>query len=494
MRRVRIFAIFHYVAITVALSSCIMMGPDYVRPPIPLPKYYPTSPPATASAPVKVGKAQHFKRCKDIPKQWWELFHSKPLNELVIASFKHNPNIGVAQATLHGALENVYAQQGAFYPSVNASFSPTKQQTAKILTSVLSSNEYNYSLYTGQIFVNYTLDVFGSTRRQLESLIAQARLQRFQLQATYLTLASNVVYAAIQEAALRAQIQATQHIIRNQKQTLSILRKRQKSGDAAVTEITLQAAALATSEAALSPLQKQLELQHDLLNALTGRFPGDNRTPEFNLSSLQLPTDLPLSLPSALLEHRPDIRAAEEQMHSANALIGVATANRLPNVTLGVTNAGAASESISSLFQPDTQFWGLAGIITQPIFDAGTLMHKQRFTEAMYEQAKAQYQATIINAFQNVADTLKSIRIDAMTLRSVYQATTAAEASFNIARRQLAYGDTSTLAMLVNEQLYLQAKLNLIQAQADRLSDTVALFQALGGGWWSSISKDKIRS
>ena len=401
-----------------------------------------------------------------------------------MASFKHNPSVGVAKASLHSALENVYAQQGALFPLVGLSFSPTKQQTARILTSVLASNQYDYALYTGQVFVSYSPDVFGGTRRQLESLVAKARSQRLQLEATYLTLASNVVHAAIQEAALQEQIKITKNIIASQKRLLAITHKQQQLGDVAVAGIALQEATLAASEATLPPLEKQLALQHDLLNALTGRFPDDKCTPKFTLDSLKLPTDLPISLPSALVEHRPDIRAAEEDMHAANALIGVAVSNRLPNVVIGFTNVGTAATNLSDLFHPDTNFWALAGIISQPIFDGGTLLHRQRYAQAQYQQAAAQYRLTVINAFQNVADTLKSIQLDATALHTADRATLAAKKSLTISRHQFASGDTSSIALLISEQMYQQAQLNLIQAQADRLSDTAALFQALGGGWW----------
>jgi len=207
------------------------------------------------------------------------------------------------------------------------------------------------------------------------------------------------------------------------------------------------------------------------------------------LSSLHLPTDLPISLPSTLIEHRPDIRAAEEQMHAANALIGVAVANRLPNVTIGFTNLGTAALELSTLFGTDASFWSLAGIIAQPIFSGGALMHKQRFAKETYLQAAAQYRLTVINAFQNVADTLKSIQLDANVLRAAKNAEQAAHKSLTFARRQLILGDNSILLILNTEQLYHQARLNLIQAQANRLSDTAALFQALGGGWWNKTCR-----
>ena len=461
------------------LNSCAV-GPNFKKPVTELPKAYTHKSlgSKTVATPTKFGKSQQFIANKDIPAQWWMLFHSKPLNDLIMESLAHNPNVGAAQAALRASLENAYAQKGAFYPFIGGSFTPSTQQTARILQSALADNAYNYSLYTGQLYVSYTPDVFGGVRRQVESSIAQAEFQRLQLEATYLTLSTNVVNAAIQEASLRAQIAATRDIIASQTNVLTIFQKRLKLGDAALSDIATQEAALAASEATLPPLEKQLALQRNLLNALTGRFPDDERTPKFNLNDLQLPTDLPLSIPSTLVEHRPDIRAAEEQMHAANALIGVAIANRLPSFTIGFTNAGTAALTLATLLKHDTLFWALAGIIAQPIFDGGTLRHKQRL-------AKAQYRLTIINAFQNVADTLKAIKSDAIALRAAHKAALATLKNLTISRRQLALGDSSSLAILINEQMYQQAKLNLIQAQANRLSDTVALFQALGGGWWN---------
>lgn len=477
---------FIVIAIVLSTSNCAV-GPNFKRPMDPIPKTYTNASLGTKTQAVQArfGQSQHFAVNKAIPHQWWQLFHSKALNELVLASFQQNPNVVAAHAALRTAMEGVYAQKGAFYPFVGASFAPTTQQTAGTLQSNLASNEYRYALYTGQLFVSYTIDAFGGIRRQRESLIAQTEFQRFELEATYLTLSSNVVNAAIQEAALREQIGATKLIVASQRKIVSIYQQRFKLGDIAIAELATQQAALAATEATLPPLEKQLALQRDLLNALTGRFPDDPKTPSFTFQSLRLPTDLPISVPTALLEHRPDIRMAEEQMHAANALIGVAVANRLPNLTIGYTSLGTAALDLGALFSTNTGFWGLAGLIAQPIFDAGTLRHKQRAAEATYAQAAAQYRATVINAFQNVADTLKSVKIDAEALHAAVYADRAALKSLMIAKRQVALGDNNTLWYLINEQLYQQARLNLIQAQANRLSDTVALFQALGGGWWN---------
>ncbi|MGC1183031.1 efflux transporter outer membrane subunit [Legionella sp.] len=470
--------------ISLFLSNCAV-GPNYKRPVTPLPKMYiaKSLSPKTVASKTKLGASQSFVANKDIPAQWWQLFHSRSLNDLIIASMRTNPSIEAAQEALRTALETAYAQQGALFPFLGISFSPTTQKTANILTSVLANNQYQYSLFTGQLFVSYIPDVFGGTRRQLESLMAQAESQRFQLEATYLALTANVVNAAIQEAALREQIIATRQIIMNQKKLLAMLQQQLKLGDAALSDVTAQRAALAASTATLPPLEKQLAIQGDLLNALTGRFPDDPQTPIFRLNSLKLPTQLPIAVPSQLIEHRPDIRAAEEQMHAANALIGVSIANRLPNFTINSTNLGTAATTLGTLLQPDTQFWALAGIIAQPIFYGGSLRHKQRAAEATYRQAAAQYRATVINAFQNVADTLKAIQLDAFALRAASNAEQAALTSLTIARRQLVLGDSNVAALLINQQAYHQAHLNLIQAQANRLTDTVALFQALGGGW-----------
>jgi NodT family efflux transporter outer membrane factor (OMF) lipoprotein len=461
------------------------VGPNYKRPQAPLPQSYtkPASVAKTAASKARFGAAQSFVANQKLPAQWWRLFNSEPLNELVAASLQYNPTLSGAQEALRSALENAYAGRGALLPAVGVSFNPTTQKTADILTSVLASNQYHYSLYTGQVFVSYTVDVFGGTRRQLESLMAQAEFQRVQLEATYLTLTANVVSAAIQEAALREQIATTEKIIGEQKRILAIMQQQLRLGDTALANVAIQQAALATSIASLPPLQKQLAIQRDLLNALTGRFPDDQNTPPIYLSSLHLPTQLPISIPSTLIEHRPDIRAAEAQMHAANALIGVAIANRLPNFTIDASNAGTAATTLASLLRPDTRFWALAGIITQPIFNGGALRHKQRAAEATYRQAAAQYRATVINAYQNVADTLKALQADALSLDAANKAEQAARTSLRIYQRQLALGDTSQAALLFSQQNYQQAKLNLIQAQANRLSDTVALFQALGGGW-----------
>jgi NodT family efflux transporter outer membrane factor (OMF) lipoprotein len=486
----RVISLTAVFIVLVLMTGCAV-GPNFQRPTTPTVDRYTQQPlPAqTASVEVKGGEAQRFVQDMDIPGQWWTLFRSKPLNDLIEHALKANPDMEAAQAALRIARENVYAQQGAFFPSVEANFNPTRQKTAGVLTSPLANGNYIYSLHTAQVTVAYVPDVFGGIRRQVESLKAQADSQRFQLKATYLTLTSNVVATAVQEAALRGQIAATKRIIDIQSQSLELLQHQFELGQIASGDVVAQEAALAQVQAMLPPLEKQLAQQRDMLARLAGRFPTESLVEEFALSSLHLPQELPVSLPSKLVEQRPDVRSAEEQLHAASAEIGVSIANRLPNITLSA-NAGSSATAISQLFTSGTGFWGLAGNLTQPIFQGGTLLHRQRAAEAAYDQAAAQYRSVVLTAFQNVADTLHAIQSDADALKASVAAERAADKSLSIAHSQLELGNISYLALLNAEQTYQQAMINLVQALANRYADTAALFQALGGGWWNGPDFD----
>ena len=473
------------------LAGCAV-GPDYMRPASAPPLAY-TSGPATLAASTDSADAQFQSLAigQDIPAQWWELFQSKELNALIAASLQHNPSVDAAQAAMRGALESVSAQQGSFYPTVNASFSPSRQKVAGVLASPLAANSYYYNLHTAQVSVTYAPDLWGGNRRQVESLKAQAESQRYQVVATRLTLTANVTNAAIQEASIRGQIAATRQIIAGQTRVLDMLRKQLALGQVAESDVAAQEAALAAAQLAQPQLEKQLAQQRNLLTTLAGRLPAESIDASFELADLQLPATLPLTLPSTLVERRPDVRAAEALLHAASADIGVALANRLPNITLGVNAYGSSANSLSDLFKSGTGFWTLAGNVTQPIFDGGALKHRQGVAQAAYEQTAAQYRATVINAFQNVADALQGIHYDAVAMRAASDAERAADRSLSIARRQLALGDISPMSLLGIEQTYQQAKLNLVQAQANRLADTVALLLALGGGAWHETGSER---
>ena len=435
---------------------------------------------------MKGGEAQRFVQGLDIPGQWWTLFHSGALNNLVEQALKNNPTLPAAEAALRQAWENVYAEQGAFFPTVVASFSPSRNKTATgALSPASASGNPFYSLYTAQVAVSYMPDVFGGTRRQVEALEATAEYQRFQLEAAYLTLTSNVVAAAVQEASLRGQITATEEIIKIESQSLDILRNQFQLGQVAGLDVAAVEAALAQAQATLPPLQKQLAVQRDLLTALIGRFPSQEPVEKFELASLRLPQELPVTLPSQLVEQRPDVQSAEAQLHAASASIGVAVAARLPQFAL-TPNAGLASNRIDTMFMtPGTAFWSLVGTATQTVFDAGTLLHKERAAAAAFEEAAAMYRSTVIAALQNVADTLHALQSDADTLKAAFAAERAAFESLEITRMQLQFGAVNYLSLLTAQNTYQTALIALVQAQAARYADTAALFQALGGGWWN---------
>jgi NodT family efflux transporter outer membrane factor (OMF) lipoprotein len=471
------------------LAGCAV-GPNYVRPAAPSESSYTAQPlPAqTSSAPVAGGEAQRFVANADIPQQWWMLFHSSALNSLIEQALKNNPNLQQAEVTLRAAQEVAYAQEGSYYPGISANFTPSGQKEALgSVSSSAASGASLFNLHTAQVNVSYTLDVFGANRRQVESLQAQADSQRFQLYAANLTLTSNVVAAAVQEASLREQVAATEAMIKIEQEQLDLFRRQLELGAVPEANVVAQTATLAQTKALLPPLQKQLAQQRDLLAALAGRFPSDAPTETFELSKLHLPQDLPLSLPSKLVEQRPDVRSAEEQLHAAAAQVGVAKANMLPQFILNASGGSMATQ-IGQLFKSGNGFWTVAGGITQPLFEGGALLHKKRAAEAAYDAAAAQYRATVLAAFQNVADTLQALQFDADALQAAVVAEKAAGDSLAIARRQVELGDIGYVSLLAAEQAYQQAVLNLVQAQANRYADTAALFQALGGGWWNNIS------
>jgi NodT family efflux transporter outer membrane factor (OMF) lipoprotein len=473
-------------AVALLLLGCAV-GPDFSRPEAPSADRYTPEPmpAATSSAPIAGGDAQRFVTDRDLPGEWWILFGSPALNTLIAEALRNNPNLAAAQAALRQAHELTLAGEAALFPTVqaNAAASRNKTPNATLSPATATGNPY-YSLYTAQLGISYVPDVFGGTRRQIEGLIAVEEQQRFQLEAVYLTLTANIAVAAITEAAVRDQIAATEESIRTQREALTILRRQHDLGQAAGSDVAAQEAALAQAEAALPPLQKQLQQQRHLLAVLTGHPPSEAPKDLFDLAAVQLPRELPVSLPSNLVEHRPDIRAAEAQLRAASAAIGVAIANMLPQITLS-GNLGASALTIGQLFGPGTGFWTIGASAAQTIFDAGALLHRKRAAEAAFDEAAAQYRSAVLAAFQNVADTLRALQADADALRAAAAAERAASDSLAIVTRQLALGAVNGLALLNAEQAYAQARLNLVTAQANRLADTVALFQALGGGWWA---------
>jgi NodT family efflux transporter outer membrane factor (OMF) lipoprotein len=464
------------------LASCAV-GPDFLKPTAPPEAgYTPEKPAATTSTNAPGGAAQRFVDGKDIPGQWWTLFRSEPLNQLIEEALKANPTLETAQATLRQARENVAAQTGVFYPQVDANYSTTRQKISGASFGQPNQNSI-FTLTSGTLNVSYLIDVFGGERRQLESTEAQAEYQQYQLEAAYLTISSNVVAAAIQEASLRAQIAATQEIIADQQQQLNLLQRQFELGAAARSAVLAQQATLNATQATLPGLQKQLAQQRNLLTALVGRFPSQEISQTFDLARLQLPEDLPLSLPSNLVEQRPDIQSAQAQLHAASAEVGVAVANMLPQFTINAS-LGNTVVDIATLFTASGA-WSLGAGVTAPIFRGGQLLHEKRAAEAAFDASAAQYRSTVITAFQNVADTLRALQSDADALRAEVAAESTAADNLRITRDQYQLGAINYTTLLNAETTYQQAHVNRVIAQATRYADTAALFQALGGGWWN---------
>jgi NodT family efflux transporter outer membrane factor (OMF) lipoprotein len=467
-------------------------------------------PEASASAEVHGGEPQRFNVGADIPFQWWESFHSSELNTLIERAFKANPTLTAAQAALRQAHELVYAQEGAFYPSFGATYQAERHKIAGNLTNDqapgVQGNGDNllaplqdpnnppytaplyYNFQTAELTVGFVPDVFGANRRQVESVAAQAEAQRFALEATYITLASNIAAAAIQEASLRAQIRATGQIITAYEHSLEILKTQFKLGYVMRIDVAAQETALAQARATLPPLEEQFEQTRDLLRALAGNLPNEDIPETFELDALQLPPEIPLSLPARIIEQRPDVRAAEAQLHAANAQVGVAIAAMLPSIPITGSYGGNADQ-FSWMFRSGGPFWNLVGDVTQPLFQGGTLLHRKRAAAAGLKQAAAQYQSAVLIAYQNVADALHASLADADSLAANVAAESAAKITYDLTQRQMEAGYVNYLALLSAESAYNQALLSRVQAQAARYSDTVALFQALGGGWWNRTAQ-----
>jgi NodT family efflux transporter outer membrane factor (OMF) lipoprotein len=476
------------VALTMSLAACAV-GPNFKRPTPPGAAGYGSAPSQgeTPSVDVHGGAQQRFVAGMDVPAQWWTLFQSPTLTQLVEQAMQGNPDVASARAALRQAQELYAAQRTSFFPVVQGGFSATRNKNAVGTISnptTLPQESPYYNLYTAQLSVSYLPDVFGGTRRTVEASKAQVDNNRFQLEATYLTLSSNVVVTAVQEASLRGQIAATTRLLELQQQLTETVRGQQTFGTASQLDALSQESAEAQTAATLPPLQKQLGQTRDALTALLGRLPSEEPEETFQLEQLTLPAELPVSLPSSLIAQRPDVLAAEENMHRASAEVGVALANMLPQFTINA-NTGSNALQIGQLFGTGSGFWTVGASLTQTLFDAGALLHEKRAADAALDQAAAQYRAAVILACQNVADTLRALQADAESLKASAAAERAAKRTFELAQSQQKLGTLSLVAVLNAEQTYQQVQIALIQARASRYSDTAALFQALGGGWWN---------
>ncbi|OAJ56906.1 RND transporter [Paraburkholderia ginsengiterrae] len=471
-----------------ALAGC-MVGPDYHSPPAPATDAYTSTPlpDQTASAPGAAGLPQRFAPGQDIPAAWWTLFHCEPLDTLIREAFTNSPNVAAAQAALRQAHETYVAQAGGtLLPSVDAQLGATREKLNGIAFGQPGLTE-EFNLYNASVNVSYKLDVFGGTRRELEALHAQVDYQSYQLQAAYLAMSANIVTAAVKEASLRAQIDATERIATEEDEQLAVLSKQFDLGGVSRTAVLAQQTLVAQTRATLPPLLQQLDQARHQLAVLAGKLPSDATLPEFRLDMFSLPVTLPVSLPSALVRQRPDILAADAVLHQASAQVGVATAAMYPQITLSASY-GAEALTPAQVFRAGSTIWSLGGSLLQPLFHGGQLSAQKRAAEAAYEQADAQYRETVLLAFQNVADSLRALDHDATGLKAQTDAWHAASDSLDLTRGQYRVGGVSYLSLLDAQRQYQQTVVSLAQAQASRYADTAALFQALGGGWWNASS------
>jgi NodT family efflux transporter outer membrane factor (OMF) lipoprotein len=457
-----------------ALASGCTVGPDFHRPAPPTQTHYDRE-----ALTLSDGRQSWVQGSPDA--QWWHAFASPGLDHLIAQALAHNTDLAATQAALRQAHELWRAQHGVLLPTVDAGVSSTRNKSSQYLSPVLNDPTFTYGLQTAQVSVGYTLDIFGGNRRSVEQAHAQYDAQAFQTQAARISLINNVIAAAVQQASLAGQVEAQQGMIAVQEEMLEILRHQMAVGQAAGADVIAQQAQLAAAQAALPPLQRALAQSRDLIAYLTGQTAADPGDADLRLADMTLPRSLPLSLPSDLVRQRPDIRAAEAGLHAASAGVGIAIANRLPQITLAAS-AGGNGAGWSSILSAANSFWSAGAGITQPIFDGGTLLHKQRAARAAYDQADAQYRSTVLGAFQNVADTLAALRSDADAVVAAQSAEASAAEGLEVTEHQQVVGDVPAMAVLQARLAALQARQALVQAQAARLTDTAALFQALGGG------------
>ena len=473
-------------AVMTALSACAV-GPDFHRPEAPEVERYTPSPlpDATDAAPLPQGEAQRLVAGGEIPAQWWTLFGSQKLEQLIREALARSPNLAAAQAALHQAEQIRRAEAGSLLPDLDGALSVERRKFTGASFGQPGGPGGLFTLYNASVSVSYGLDPFGLARRRIESFQAQLDYQRFLLEGARLTLASNLVTTVIQECSLRERIKATRAIIATEEEQLHLVNIRMELGAAVRAELLAQQAQLAQTRTTLPALEKELALTRHRLAVLAGLLPFQAATlPEFDLEGLELPLELPVSLPSELVRRRPDIRASEELLHQASAQVGVATANLFPRLTI-TGDFGSQSPAPEELFSAGTGIWSIGAGVVQPLFRGGELRARREAALAGYSQAEALYRETVLIASQNVADVLRSLELDARALKAQAEAEAAARSSLELALTKYRAGAVNHLVLLDAQRQHQQARISLAQAKAARFADSAALFQALGGGWWN---------
>ncbi|MDA8420238.1 MAG: efflux transporter outer membrane subunit [Pseudomonadota bacterium] len=477
-------------AIPLVLAWGILAGCSF-EPPLHLPQIpssagytHGPAPTRTAGARTAGGVPQQFLYGQSLPRKWWELFHSPRLDEAVRRALINSPTIAAARAQLRQARASMQANAGIFYPQVSANFGASRQKTsgASFGSHVPGST---YSLFTGGIGVTYYPDIFGINRLVYRGSRAQAEFQRYQLAAAQLTLSGNVVNAAIGEAAVQAQINATRDIIAREHRLLSITEAQYRAGATAYVNVLAQQAQVLANDAALPPLEQQLAVYRHLMAVLGGEAPSEAQAHPFRLEDLSLPGKIPVALPSTLLRNRPDILAAEQQMRYALAGIGIARAQFFPVMTLSAS-AGTSSPTTGSFFSSSSSVWDVAAALTQPIFEGGRLTAQKKGAYAAYDMTLAAYKTTVLGAFQQVADALRALQHDGETVQAEQRSLRTVQRELRVAEAAYRSGAADYLSLLSAEIAYQNARIASVRVVTQRYQDTAALFVALGGDRWTA--------
>ena len=479
-------------ALSVFLAACAV-GPDFEKPAAPQVKELSKEPmPAqTEAIDAPTGDAQRFLAGEPVQERWWLQFNSPELNRRVDAALANNPTIASAQAALKQAKENVAAAAGGRYPSVTGNVGTNTQKNSAATFGPGESRlvpNTSYSLYNVSADVSYTLDLFGGIERGIESQKAREDVQRAELAGTYLTLIANVVTASFEEASLRDQIATLEEIIAAFERTTGLIEQQEQFGAKSRLDTLTARSQLEEQRSVLPPLRLRLEQTENLLAALLGRFPSQAGLEPVHLDHLTLPRDIPLSVPSTIVAQRPDIQAAEASLHAATANVGVAVANMYPKITLS-GSIGSQALQMGELFTPYMGLWSIGAGLVQPIFQGGTLRAQRRAADAAMEQAAADYQVTVLNAFRNVADSLHALVLDAQSLQAQSTFERAASGYYDLVDMQYRAGAVNILNVLDADRQRRRARIQVVVARSQRLKDTAALYQALGGGWQEFLAE-----
>ncbi|RZF24530.1 efflux transporter outer membrane subunit [Paraburkholderia sp. UYCP14C] len=465
------------------LGSCAV-GPDFSKPATSLEAGY-RSTPITLPGAGPTSPQQHLQFGEEIVGEWWSLFRSRELDDTLSLTVANSPTLDTARATLAQAQQAILVARGGYFPQVDLNAGAQRERVS--VDGFGSAAHTSGTIFTIGPAVSYEADLFGRVRREVEENTALAEVQRYALAAAWLTLTGNAVNTAITGASAREQLRAVQDIIALDQHNLELVEIERSVGRAARTDVLTAQSLLAADVALVPPLKQQLSAAHDALAILAGKTPAEWAAPRFDFAMLVLPVELPVTLPSALVRARPDILAAEAQLHAASAAIGVATAELYPSITLSASWTQQAAH-MGPLFDSANGLWSLAAGLTAPLFHGGALRAQRQEAIYAFDAQLGIYRQTVLAAFGQVADTLKALEHDAEEIAAQRAALDSAQATLALSQESYRVGSASLLDVLVAQRLYAQARIGYAKATGQRYLDTAQLFEATGGGWRASVA------